>query len=69
MVKAKGLPVESLPINKPETTSRDDARERKYRAEEALRDIERAEGHRRDKDLMRDVKACAKEKKKTYDKL
>jgi hypothetical protein len=47
----------------------DDARERKYRAEAALRDIETAEGHRKDKDLMRDVKACAKEKMKAYGKL
>ncbi len=46
-----------------------DARERRYRAEEALRDIERAEKHKKDKTLMKDVKACAKEKMKTYDKL
>jgi predicted metal-dependent hydrolase len=47
----------------------DEARERKWRAEEALRDIERAEGHKRDKGLMKDVKACAKEKMKAYGKL
>lgn len=37
-------------------------RERKYKAEDALRDIERAEGHKRDKSLMGDVKKLAKEK-------
>lgn len=40
-------------------------RERKYKAEDALRDIERAEGHRRDKNLMKDVKSLAKEKVKS----
>lgn len=47
----------------------DEARERKWRAEDALRDIERAEGHKSDKDLMKDVKACAKQKMKAYGKL
>jgi len=40
----------------------DEARERRYRAEDALRDLERAEGHKKDKNLMRDVKSMAKEK-------
>ncbi len=39
-----------------------EARERKYKAEDALRDIERAETHKRDKGLMSDVKKLAKEK-------
>lgn len=43
-------------------------RERKYKAEEALSTIERAEGHKRDKALMRDVKALAKDKIKCLDK-
>ena len=47
----------------------DEARERRYRAESALRDIERAEGHKKDKELMRDVKSVAKDKIKTYGKL
>jgi hypothetical protein len=47
----------------------DEARERRYRAEDALRDIERAEKHRSDKALMKDVKVCAREKMKAYDKL
>jgi len=44
-------------------------RERKYKAEDALRDLERAEGHRKDKSLMRDVKSLAKEKMKVMNKL
>jgi hypothetical protein len=40
----------------------DDDRERKYRARSALEDIERAEDHRRDKSLMKDVKSLAKDK-------
>lgn len=47
----------------------EEARERKWKAEDALRDIERAEAHKRDKSLMKDVKACAKEKMKAYGKL
>lgn len=39
--------------------------EKKYRAEDALRDIERAEGHKRDKSLMSDVKKLAEEKVKS----
>ena len=47
----------------------DEARERKWKAEDALRDIERAEGHKKNKELMRDVKSVAKDKIKTYSKL
>jgi hypothetical protein len=36
--------------------------ERHWRAEDALRDIERAETHRRDKALMADVKKLASDK-------
>ncbi len=50
-------------------SSEDEARERKWKAEDALRDIERAEEHRKNKSLMKDVKACAKEKMKAYGKL
>ena len=39
-----------------------EAKERRYRVEGALRDIERAETHRRDKELMKHVKSLAKEK-------
>jgi predicted metal-dependent hydrolase len=47
----------------------DEARERKWKAEDALRDIERAEGHKKNKELMRDVKQCAKEKMQTMGKV
>ncbi len=66
------MPVESLPSPEAIIAKRSpdhEARERKYRAESALSDIERAEGHKRDRALMRDVKACAKEKMKAYGKL
>lgn len=43
-------------------TKEEQNRQRRYRAEDALRDIERAEGHKKDKALMRDVKQMAKEK-------
>ena len=49
--------------------AKEDARERKWRAEDALKDIERAEGHKRDKDLMGDVKKLAKEKVKSLNKV
>lgn len=72
--KSKGLPVEKLGaskavpvkiVNDAPTASIDksyEARERKYRAEDALRDIERAEQHKRDKALMSDVKKLARDK-------
>lgn len=68
------LPVEKLKASKPipvkivndtPSPSADKSyadRERKYRAEDALRDIERAEGHRRDAKLMGDVKKLAQDR-------
>lgn len=44
--------------------SDDEVRERRYRAENALSDIERAKKHESDKGLMKDVKKLAKEKVK-----
>lgn len=46
-----------------------EARERKYKAEDALRDIERAETHKRDKGLMKDVKCLARDKIKSLGKI
>jgi predicted metal-dependent hydrolase len=76
MAKSKmKMPVEALKAStQPETiiarrSHEDEARERKWKAEDALKDIERAEAHKRDKGLMKDVKACAKEKMKAYGKL
>jgi len=77
----KSLPVEKLGTPKavpvriindapsPASNKSYEDRERKYKAEDALRTIEKAEAHKRDKALMKDVKACAKEKMKAYGKL
>lgn len=70
LTTAKAIPVKI--VNDAPSPSADKAyedRERKYRAKAALEDIERAEGHKKDKALMKEVKACAKEKMKTYGKL
>ena len=67
------LPVEKLKASKkpvpvkivgdePMETAKHEVSERKWKAEDALRDIERAEAHKRDKSLMSDVKKLAKEK-------
>jgi len=75
MAKKMKMPVESpaastQPQNIIARRSADEEkREREYRARSALEDIEKAEGHKRDKSLMKDVKACAKEKMKAYGKL
>jgi hypothetical protein len=53
-------PVATSPSYK--VSAEDKERERRYRAEDALRDIERAEAHKADKSLMKDVKCLAKEK-------
>jgi hypothetical protein len=76
MAKKAKLPVEKLGASKPvpvkivndtpmTSTKSDDARERKWKAEDALRDIERAEQHKRDKALMSDVKKLAQDKVKS----
>lgn len=73
----KGLPVaksnKPVPVkivhDEPTPARTDEARERKWKAEDALRDIERAEQHKRDKDLMRDVKGLAKEKMNSLKKI
>ena len=66
MAKKSKMPVES-PVavsTQPRRYADEEKREREYRARSALEDIERAEGHRKNKDLMRDVKSLAKEKVK-----
>lgn len=71
---AKKMPVQKLAASKkpipvkivsdsPEVASTNERRN--WRAEDALRDIERAEGHKRDKALMSDVKKLAQEKVKS----
>lgn len=45
-------------------STQDKMRERKYRAEDAIRTLQRAEEIRKDKTLMRDVKTVAQEQMK-----
>lgn len=79
---AKGLPIKKaegstkpvpVKIVHDEPTAATDSgwkeREKRYKAEDALRDIERAEGHKRDKSLMKDVKQVAKEKMASLKKI
>ena len=72
---SKGKPAAPIPVNIVDVPtsigpSKDyEAEDRKRKAKYALEDIERAEGHKRDKALMKDVKECAKEKMKAYGKL
>jgi len=54
-------------VHEAHETKSHEAQERRYRAEEALRTITRAEEHKRDRALMKDVKACAREQAKTLD--
>ena len=65
----KPVPVKIVHDEPMVTTAKDDARERKWKAEDALRDIERAEAHKRDKQLMADVKGLAKEKMNSLKKI
>ena len=54
----------------PYKPSREDAaRDRRYRAEDAVRTLTRADEIKKDKGLMRDVKTYAREQKKTLDKV
>jgi hypothetical protein len=76
MAKKMKLPVASnkaVPVkivnDYPETSAKDNDRDREYKAKYALEDIERAEGHKRDKALMNDVKKLAKEKVKSLTKV
>lgn len=68
MAKSK-LPVNRLPtstaVDRPapyKPSKQEIDRERRYKAEDAMRDLERAEVHKKDKSLMSDVKQCAAEK-------
>lgn len=79
MKKKAKLPVEGLKATKavpvrivnygPMETKSHESSERKWKAEDALRDIERAEQHKRDKSLMADVKKLAKEKVNSLKKI
>lgn len=49
-------------------TKEDEARERRYRAEDGLRTLQRADEIKRDKQLCNDIKALAKEQVKAAQK-
>ena len=60
---ANKLPTSPVPVRiVHDTVRKPSADEKKWRAQDALSDIERAETHKRDKELMGHVKALAKEK-------
>lgn len=64
MAKKSKLPIAKPPADictsyKP--TKEDEARQRRYRAEDALRTMNQAEDYKKDKKLMADVKALANE--------
>ena len=69
----KPVPVQIVDTMSPHVAQKSDgayqAEEMKRKARYALEDIERAEGHKRDKELMRHVKKEAKEKIKTMNKI
>lgn len=76
MAKKKGLPVE--PLAKASTapqaiiskhSKEDEARERRWKAEDALRTMKEMKKIESDKGLMRDAKALAKEEMKKLDKI
>lgn len=70
--KVKPVPVKIVHDEMmPSTANNKDyeAEERKRKARYALEDIERAEGHKRDKSLMKDVKAVAREKMNSLKKI
>ena len=80
MAKKGRIPNNKLPTNLPNVSEGSkvhesmesaewQAKERRYKAESALGDIERAEKHKSDKSLMKDVKKVAKEKMKCLGKI
>ena len=58
-----------LPVAMPATAPSRDMDDIKYRAKDALQTIKRAEEYKSDKDLMKHVKQCAKQERKTLDKI
>ncbi len=64
-----GIPVEAYTKASPFMKKEAEERERRYRAEDALRDLQRAECHKKDKKLMSDVKKIADEQMKALSKL
>lgn len=70
MGKRGPLPVNKLPtVDCPEPSKESKDRERRYKAEEGLRTLQRAKECEADKGLMRDIKALAKEEMKKLKKI
>lgn len=73
MKKKSKLPVESLGCSPAKVSASEskehEARERKYRAEDALRTMQRADEIKRDSGLMKDMKALAKEQMNSLKKV
>lgn len=63
---AKTLPTTRASVEPAMPTKDEDM---KYKAKYALEDIERAEAHKQDKELMKHVKAAAKQKVKCLSKI
>lgn len=56
-------------LSMPEKVKYDEANERRYQAEDGLRILQRAEECRKDKQLMKDIKALAKQQMKALGKI
>lgn len=71
VAKQKPIPVRivSEKDNVPTPDANYEARERKYKAEDALRSLQRAEEVKADKGLMKDVKALATQQMKALGKI
>jgi len=68
--KSKPIPVKIVSdYDQPKETASHEARERKYRAEDALRTIKEYKKLQADKALMKDVKALAKEQMNALKKI
>ena len=61
---AKSTDVGSYPTSSPANRAESEARDRRYRAEDALRTLTKAKEIERDRGLMRDVKSVAHEQMK-----
>lgn len=71
MAKKQKLPIAKTTSSVPEPyrpTKEDEARQRRYRAEDGLRVLQQAEEIKNDKRRMSDIKALAKEQMETAKK-
>lgn len=73
MARTKKTTMSDMPqhasVGRYKPTKEDEARERRYRAEDALRTLSRAEEIRSDRGLMRDVKSHAKDQIKAVSRV